>query len=108
MGAQPIKTWNLIKQSLRNRFGVGNHERQRQGQAKEKFMESSRGEIFTKADELSQVQDKFEAQNMENDRIHPQFLNFITTTCGTKSNNGMKLKKKAWERSLALALKTHH
>ncbi|KAI5672268.1 hypothetical protein M9H77_12632 [Catharanthus roseus] len=26
MGAQPIKTWSLMKQSLRNRFGVGNHE----------------------------------------------------------------------------------
>ncbi|KAI5683012.1 hypothetical protein M9H77_04240 [Catharanthus roseus] len=30
MGAQPIKTWSLMKQSLRNKFGVENHERQRQ------------------------------------------------------------------------------
>ncbi|KAI5653101.1 hypothetical protein M9H77_30288 [Catharanthus roseus] len=29
IGAQPIKTWSLRKQSLRNRFGVGNHEGQR-------------------------------------------------------------------------------
>ncbi|KAI5649471.1 hypothetical protein M9H77_35476 [Catharanthus roseus] len=41
MKAQPIKTWSIMKQSLRNKFGVENHERQRQGQAKEKFMESS-------------------------------------------------------------------
>ncbi|KAI5681326.1 hypothetical protein M9H77_02553 [Catharanthus roseus] len=41
IGAQPIKTWSLMKQSLRNKFLVENHERQRQGQAKEKFIESS-------------------------------------------------------------------
>ncbi|KAI5653484.1 hypothetical protein M9H77_30671 [Catharanthus roseus] len=29
MGAQPIKTWSLMKQSLRNRFGVGNHKGQK-------------------------------------------------------------------------------
>ncbi|KAI5673545.1 hypothetical protein M9H77_13909 [Catharanthus roseus] len=29
MGAQPIKTWSLMKQALRNIFGVGNYERQR-------------------------------------------------------------------------------
>ncbi|KAI5654240.1 hypothetical protein M9H77_31427 [Catharanthus roseus] len=30
-GAQPINTWSLMKQSLKNTFGVGNHEGQRQG-----------------------------------------------------------------------------
>ncbi|KAI5662520.1 hypothetical protein M9H77_21843 [Catharanthus roseus] len=40
MGAQLIKIWSFMKQSLRNRFGVGNHEGQ-QGQAKVKFMEPS-------------------------------------------------------------------
>ncbi|KAI5683694.1 hypothetical protein M9H77_04922 [Catharanthus roseus] len=39
-GAQQIKTWTLMKQSLKNRFGVGNHEGQRQGQPKAEFMES--------------------------------------------------------------------
>ncbi|KAI5663859.1 hypothetical protein M9H77_23182 [Catharanthus roseus] len=39
MGARLIKTWNLMKQSLKNRFGVGNHDGQRQGQSKVKFME---------------------------------------------------------------------
>ncbi|KAI5681014.1 hypothetical protein M9H77_02241 [Catharanthus roseus] len=48
---------SLMKQSLRNKFGVGNYERQRQGQAKGKFMESSMGEMSTKAKELSQAQD---------------------------------------------------
>ncbi|KAI5671813.1 hypothetical protein M9H77_12177 [Catharanthus roseus] len=57
MGAQPIKTWSLMKRSLRNKFGVENHERQRQGQTKKKFMESSMGEKSTKAIELSQAQD---------------------------------------------------
>ncbi|KAI5653180.1 hypothetical protein M9H77_30367 [Catharanthus roseus] len=46
-----------MKQSLRNKFGVENHERQRQGQAKEKLMESSMGEISTKENKLSQAQD---------------------------------------------------
>ncbi|KAI5681206.1 hypothetical protein M9H77_02433 [Catharanthus roseus] len=54
MRAQPIKTWSLMKQSLRNKFGVENHERQRQGQAKEKFIESSMGEMSTKANKVSQ------------------------------------------------------
>ncbi|KAI5677424.1 hypothetical protein M9H77_08374 [Catharanthus roseus] len=50
--------WFVMKKVLRNRFGVGNHAGQRQGQAKEKFMESSVGEKTTKVDELSQVQDR--------------------------------------------------
>ncbi|KAI5653135.1 hypothetical protein M9H77_30322 [Catharanthus roseus] len=41
MGAQRIKTWSLMKQALRTKFRVENYERPRQGQAKEKFMESS-------------------------------------------------------------------
>ncbi|KAI5653453.1 hypothetical protein M9H77_30640 [Catharanthus roseus] len=45
MGAQPIKTRSLMKQSLRKKFGVENLERQRQGQAKETFMESLMGEM---------------------------------------------------------------
>ncbi|KAI5668273.1 hypothetical protein M9H77_18126 [Catharanthus roseus] len=32
MRAQPIKTWSLMKKSLRNRFGVRNHKGQTQGQ----------------------------------------------------------------------------
>ncbi|KAI5672398.1 hypothetical protein M9H77_12762 [Catharanthus roseus] len=36
MGAESIKTWSLMKQSLINRFGVGNHEGQSQGQSKDK------------------------------------------------------------------------
>ncbi|KAI5667325.1 hypothetical protein M9H77_17178 [Catharanthus roseus] len=39
MRALPIKTCTLIKQSLRNRFGVGNHKGLRQDQPKVKFME---------------------------------------------------------------------
>ncbi|KAI5663475.1 hypothetical protein M9H77_22798 [Catharanthus roseus] len=57
MRAPPIKTWSLMKQALRNRFGVGNHEGQRKGQTEEKFMESSTGEKSTKVDEPSQAQD---------------------------------------------------
>ncbi|KAI5676873.1 hypothetical protein M9H77_07823 [Catharanthus roseus] len=54
MGAQPIKTWNLMKQSLRNRFGVGNHEEQRQGQPKVKFIELLMVEESPKIKELSE------------------------------------------------------
>ncbi|KAI5663035.1 hypothetical protein M9H77_22358 [Catharanthus roseus] len=36
-----------MKQAFRNRFGLGYHEGQRQGQAKEKFMESSMGERYS-------------------------------------------------------------
>ncbi|KAI5682089.1 hypothetical protein M9H77_03317 [Catharanthus roseus] len=57
MGAQPILSWSLMKQSLRNRFGVRNHEEQRQSQAKGKIIESSMGEKPTKASKLSQAQD---------------------------------------------------
>ncbi|KAI5676035.1 hypothetical protein M9H77_06985 [Catharanthus roseus] len=64
MGVQPIKTWSLMKQSLRNRFGVKNHEGQRQGQSKVKFMESLMVEESSKIKELSQP--KFE----ENLKIH--------------------------------------
>ncbi|KAI5653443.1 hypothetical protein M9H77_30630 [Catharanthus roseus] len=53
-GSQPIKTWSLIKQALRNIFGVENREGQTQGQVKEKFMESLMGEKSTKVDETSQ------------------------------------------------------
>ncbi|KAI5676617.1 hypothetical protein M9H77_07567 [Catharanthus roseus] len=42
---------------MRNRFGVENHERQRQGQSMEKFMEYSMGEMSTKENVLSQSQD---------------------------------------------------
>ncbi|KAI5673660.1 hypothetical protein M9H77_14024 [Catharanthus roseus] len=49
--SQPIKTGRLMRQALRNRFGVGNHEGQRQGQTKEKFMESSMSEKSTKVNE---------------------------------------------------------
>ncbi|KAI5649866.1 hypothetical protein M9H77_35871 [Catharanthus roseus] len=55
MEVQPIKTWSLMKQALRMKFGVENHGGQRQGQAKEKFMESLIGEKSTKANELSQA-----------------------------------------------------
>ncbi|KAI5653698.1 hypothetical protein M9H77_30885 [Catharanthus roseus] len=34
IGAQPIKTWSLMKQALRIRFGVANYERQIQDQPK--------------------------------------------------------------------------
>ncbi|KAI5676466.1 hypothetical protein M9H77_07416 [Catharanthus roseus] len=54
MGVQPIKTWSLKKQSLRNRFGVGKYEEQRQVQHKVKFMESLMVEEFPKIKELSQ------------------------------------------------------
>ncbi|KAI5652997.1 hypothetical protein M9H77_30184 [Catharanthus roseus] len=53
--------------SIEDKFGVGNHEGQRQGQAKEKFMKSSMGEKSIKVNELSQDQDIFEAQDMENE-----------------------------------------
>ncbi|KAI5681691.1 hypothetical protein M9H77_02919 [Catharanthus roseus] len=55
MGAQPIKTWNLMKQALRNRFGVGNHEGQRQGQSKVKFIELLKVEESPKVKELSKA-----------------------------------------------------
>ncbi|KAI5682539.1 hypothetical protein M9H77_03767 [Catharanthus roseus] len=50
-------TWSLMRQALRSTFGVGNQEGQRQGQTKEKLMESSMSEKFTKVDKLSQAQD---------------------------------------------------
>ncbi|KAI5649625.1 hypothetical protein M9H77_35630 [Catharanthus roseus] len=55
MGAQPIKTWSLMKQSLRNRFRIGNHEAQRQGQSMVKFMELLKVEDSLKVKELSQA-----------------------------------------------------
>ncbi|KAI5652887.1 hypothetical protein M9H77_30074 [Catharanthus roseus] len=55
MGAQQIKTWILMKQSLRNRFGVGNHKEQREVQPKVKFIESLMVEEFPKNKELSQA-----------------------------------------------------
>ncbi|KAI5653419.1 hypothetical protein M9H77_30606 [Catharanthus roseus] len=56
MRDQPIKTWSLMKQSLRNKFGAENCERKRQGQEKRKIMQSSMGEKSTKANNLSQAQ----------------------------------------------------
>ncbi|KAI5662516.1 hypothetical protein M9H77_21839 [Catharanthus roseus] len=41
MGLKPIKTRSLIKQALRIRRGLENHEGKRQGQAKDKFIELS-------------------------------------------------------------------
>ncbi|KAI5680785.1 hypothetical protein M9H77_02012 [Catharanthus roseus] len=64
MGLQPIKTWSLMKQSLRNRFGFGNHKEQRKVQPKVKFMESLMVEELPKIKELSE--DKIE----ESLRIH--------------------------------------
>ncbi|KAI5663120.1 hypothetical protein M9H77_22443 [Catharanthus roseus] len=55
MGAQPIKTWSLMKQSLRNKFGIVNHVRQGQVQPKVKFMESLMVEESPKIKELSQA-----------------------------------------------------
>ncbi|KAI5663927.1 hypothetical protein M9H77_23250 [Catharanthus roseus] len=68
-------------------------------------------------------EEKFEAQNIENEGslgyklyktisflsstsflIQPKFLNFLTTTCGIKSNHRMKAKGESMERSLALAM----
>ncbi|KAI5681189.1 hypothetical protein M9H77_02416 [Catharanthus roseus] len=40
-GLKPIKTWSLMKQALRIRYGVENHKGQGQGQTKVKFMEPS-------------------------------------------------------------------
>ncbi|KAI5673659.1 hypothetical protein M9H77_14023 [Catharanthus roseus] len=72
-------------------------------------MESSMGEMPTKANELSQAQDVIEEKsftmrkrtlvtllkkkNQERKKIQPQFSNFLTTTCGTKQNHGMKAKE---------------
>ncbi|KAI5673136.1 hypothetical protein M9H77_13500 [Catharanthus roseus] len=55
MGLKPIKTWSLIKQALRIKFEVVNHERQGKGQSKVKFMESSMVEEFPKIKEFSQA-----------------------------------------------------
>ncbi|KAI5675911.1 hypothetical protein M9H77_06861 [Catharanthus roseus] len=68
MGVQPFKTWSLMKRSLRNRFGVGNHEGQKQGQAKGKIMESSMGEKSTKANKLSQAQDVLDRKVIHHDK----------------------------------------
>ncbi|KAI5667566.1 hypothetical protein M9H77_17419 [Catharanthus roseus] len=73
MGAKPIKTWSLMKQALRTKFGVENHEGQRQGQAKEKFMESSTSEKSTKVNEFSQTQDVLHRKV-----IHPEKKNTCT------------------------------
>ncbi|KAI5677098.1 hypothetical protein M9H77_08048 [Catharanthus roseus] len=64
MGAQPMTTWSLMKQSLRDRFGVRNHKEQRQGVAKGKIMESSMGEKCTKANKLSQSQDLLDRKSI--------------------------------------------
>ncbi|KAI5683029.1 hypothetical protein M9H77_04257 [Catharanthus roseus] len=55
MGVQPIKTWLLMKESLWNRFGVGNHEGQRQGQPKVKSMELSMVEESQKIKEFHKL-----------------------------------------------------
>ncbi|KAI5682081.1 hypothetical protein M9H77_03309 [Catharanthus roseus] len=54
MGDQPIKTWSLMKRSLRNRFGVGNHIGQRQSQLKVKFIELLKVEESPNVKEISQ------------------------------------------------------
>ncbi|KAI5681509.1 hypothetical protein M9H77_02737 [Catharanthus roseus] len=92
MGFKQIKAWSLIKQALRIKCGVVNHDGQRQGQAKEKFMESLMDEKSTKVDELSKAQDV----------VDRKFFNFLTTTCGTKSNYGMKAKEKGMGKELSI------
>ncbi|KAI5672423.1 hypothetical protein M9H77_12787 [Catharanthus roseus] len=121
MGAKSIKTWSLMKQALRTKFGVENHEGQRQGQAKEKFMKSSMGEKSTKTNELSQSQEVIDRKSHSSleeehfylckrrkikrgkcEEIQPQFFNFLTTTCGTKSNHGMKAKGEGMGKELSI------
>ncbi|KAI5676637.1 hypothetical protein M9H77_07587 [Catharanthus roseus] len=176
-GAQQIKTWSLIKKILRDRFGVENHERQRQGQAKEKFMKSSTGEKSTKKNKLSQAKDVIDRKVIHHEKkntctfvkeeksreekvksvvstkesegkrkeseclienheslkekqgdkreemrqsccdissslnslsteemnlIQPQFLNFLTTTYGTKRNHRMKAKEEGMGKELSI------
>ncbi|KAI5682079.1 hypothetical protein M9H77_03307 [Catharanthus roseus] len=73
---------------------VENHEGQRQGQGKVKFVESSMGEKSTKIYEHSQV------QNRNEEKIQSQFFIFLTTTCGTKPNHGMKAKEEGMGKEL--------
>ncbi|KAI5662628.1 hypothetical protein M9H77_21951 [Catharanthus roseus] len=180
MGAQPIKTWRLMKQSLRNKFGVEHHERQRQNQAKqmsfhklkmyliEKVIhhkkknsctiseEKVKSVVGTKESEgtrkvseslienhesLKEEQEKEKQNEIEKSeetkeemslmifeedkreemkerccdislplnllsmrRIQSQFLNFLTTTCGTKPNHGMKAKEEGMGKELSIGL----
>ncbi|KAI5650458.1 hypothetical protein M9H77_36463 [Catharanthus roseus] len=57
-----------MKQALRNRFGVKNHEGQRHDQVKVRFMESSMGEKSTKVDELSQAQDVVDGKAIHHEK----------------------------------------
>ncbi|KAI5662181.1 hypothetical protein M9H77_21504 [Catharanthus roseus] len=130
-GSSTNQDLELMKQSLRNRFGVGNHEEQRQGQEKGKIMEFSMGEKSTKANKLSQAQDVLDRKVIhsqkknicnfvkeENSRekkvksvvstkekkIQSQFLNFLPTTCGTKPNHRMKAKEEGMGKELSIGL----
>ncbi|KAI5652525.1 hypothetical protein M9H77_29712 [Catharanthus roseus] len=60
-------TWGLMKQALKTKFGVGNHEGQRQGQLKVKFIESSMVKESPKVIELSQatIEESFKIHVLE-------------------------------------------
>ncbi|KAI5681258.1 hypothetical protein M9H77_02485 [Catharanthus roseus] len=58
VGEKPIRTWSLMKQALRIKYGVGNHEELGQCQPMVKFVESSMVEESQKVIELSQAKIK--------------------------------------------------
>ncbi|KAI5652995.1 hypothetical protein M9H77_30182 [Catharanthus roseus] len=53
MGAKPIKTWSLMKQALRNRFGVVNNEGQGQEVSEEEEQREEEIVVLEKSEELN-------------------------------------------------------
>ncbi|KAI5663072.1 hypothetical protein M9H77_22395 [Catharanthus roseus] len=88
MGAQGIKTWSFMKQSLKNRFGIENYEGQRQGQAKIKCMEPSIVEEAPKVKELSQ------AKIEETLKIHVMEETSNEDTCCILNEKSIGIKEK--------------
>ncbi|KAI5649989.1 hypothetical protein M9H77_35994 [Catharanthus roseus] len=69
-------------------------------------MKESSREISSPLNSLSS-KEKFKAQNMENEgslcyKLYKTFLNFLTTTCGTKLNHGTKAKEEGMGKELNL------
>ncbi|KAI5676978.1 hypothetical protein M9H77_07928 [Catharanthus roseus] len=87
-GSSTNQDLELMKQSLRNRFGVGNHEVQRQGQPKVKFMELLMVQQSPKIKELSQ------AKIEESLKIHVRDEISKEEPCCIMSEKSIEIKEK--------------
>ncbi|KAI5668263.1 hypothetical protein M9H77_18116 [Catharanthus roseus] len=81
---------------------IENHESLKEEQVKVKQDQIEKGE--KRKEEISLM--IFERDKREEMRaIQPQSLNFLATTCGKKSNHGMKAKEEGMEKELSISFK---